>query len=132
MKTKHIILLILTIVFYNSYLYAQNITPHNAYTMAVDFFEFKTNDTIPVANKSYNITPVAENDTVFLYVVEIEGVGWTLISSHMLAGPFFAYSTDSEIDLNNSPPSFDMWIELYKSTVRYCMDNPTDSSFYQN
>ena len=126
---KYIFLLILILISLNSF--SQIITSEEAYQKSINFFEFKTNYTIPVISKSYDVLQIADNDTIFMYIVNISDVGWVLISGFGTAGPYFAYSTQGSVDINNIPPAAEMWLDYYKNIVRWCINNPSDTNFYQ-
>jgi hypothetical protein len=126
---KYIFLSILILISLNSF--SQIITSEEAYQKSINFFEFKTNYTIPVISKSYDVLQIADNDTIFMYIVNISDVGWVLISGFGTAGPYFAYSTQGSVDINNIPPAAEMWLDYYKNIVRWCINNPSDTNFYQ-
>ena len=111
--------------------FTQVIDANTAYQKAIELFEFKTNYEKDVSAYAYSINYVTQNDTTFIYVIDIDNVGWALVSATENAGPYFAYSMHSTIDLNEMPPATEMWLDYYKSISRHCMRNPHDMRFYQ-
>lgn len=129
MKTKIKLTIILCFCWFAGF--SQVIDANTAYQKAVEFFEFKTNYEKTVSTHTYRVNHISENDTTFIYVVDIDNVGWALVSAVDNAGPYFAYSMSSTIDMNDMPPAAEMWIDYYKNIARHCMHNPQDMRFYQ-
>ncbi|MGC9332436.1 MAG: C10 family peptidase [Bacteroidales bacterium] len=127
-----IILIIIFTVILNHLCLAQFINEIDAYNKAVNFFEFKTNDTISIKKNSFDLVPIVENDTNYFYVIDIKNVGWVMISSFEKFGPYLAYSYKNNFSLTDPAPAWKMWIKSYKNIYRYCLNNPEDLSFYQN
>ncbi len=129
MKTKIQLTIILCFCWFAGF--SQITDANTAYQKAVEFFEFKTNYEKSVSSHSYHVNHIIENDTTFIYVVDIDHVGWALVSAADNAGPYFAYSMHSFVDLNDMPPAAEMWFDYYKNITRHCMHNPQDMRFYQ-
>jgi hypothetical protein len=129
MKTKIKLTIILCFCWFAGF--SQIIDANTAYQKALEFFEFKTNYEKSVSTHSYRVNHISENDTTFIYVVDIDNVGWALVSAVDNAGPYFAYSLHSFVDLNDMPPAAEMWFDYYKNIARHCMHNTQDMRFFQ-
>ena len=104
-------------------LFAAHVDVNTAKNIGEKFVRNNMRSLRGVQNSKHVLTLSDDNGNACLYIFNIEDEGYYIISADDRAKPILAYSDEGCIDVNNIHPSMSYYLEHYKNTISYAIEN---------
>lgn len=123
---RKFILFAVIATFMVSTLYAQNVDVAKAQRIGEKFMKESTSFRNRGISSELVHTYTDANGTPYLYIFNVNGDGFVVVSAEDRVKPILAYSTEGTFSPDNIAPAFDFTIKGYTDEIQYIRENNVD------
>lgn len=106
--------------------YADNVPVDSVRVVATNAFSYFSGKS-PSETVIRNITPIAKNDTVIIYICNFEK-GFIIVSADNAAYPVLGFSDEGNFSINDMPPAVELITNGYKDEILHAKRTRTTAS----